>query len=262
MACYKWPVTAPPRAIVRPVANRQVPTAREELARPPGRPRATASALRGSPRDEIIAAAGRLFAERGYAQVTMSDIARAAGLQQSSLYYWFRRKELVLQATFAVNRVPLDFINRIGAQSGSPALKLYRLIRFDTLQLCQSPCDVNELERLAEGQPELFASFWEDRQRLHDWIVTLVTAGIEEGQFAAADAELVALSVLSFDEGIQKRFRHQGEHRLGSASPFRHSARHAGELAEFAAATMLRSLLRRPAYLAVVERQAAACVDG
>ena len=101
------------------MASSPSPASREESARPLGRPRSTGGASVGSPRDEIIAAAGQLFSERGYARVTMSDIARAAGLQQSSLYYWFRKKELVLQATFAVNRIPLEFINRIGARSGS-----------------------------------------------------------------------------------------------------------------------------------------------
>ncbi|MDQ1356157.1 MAG: hypothetical protein QOG44_530 [Acidimicrobiaceae bacterium] len=243
------------------MASRQSPPASEELPRPLGRPRATGGVPIGSPRDEIVAAAGRLFADRGYAQVTMSDIARAAGLQQSSLYYWFRKKELVLQATFAVNRVPLEFINRIGARSGSPALKLYRLVRFDTLQLCRSPCDVNELERLAEGQPDLFATFWEDRQRLHDWIVTLVGAAIEEGQFVPCDPDLVALSLLSFDEGIQKRFRHQLQHGPDGANAFRHQPRAAEELAEFAAGTMLRALLKRPGDLARLQRQAATCGD-
>ena len=39
------------------------------------------------------------------AQTTMSDIARALGLQQSSLYYWFRNKEQLLQETpCSVNR--------------------------------------------------------------------------------------------------------------------------------------------------------------
>jgi AcrR family transcriptional regulator len=66
-----------------------------------------------SPRHEIVAVATRLFAERGFAQTTMSEIARAAGLQQSSLWYWFEHKELILQAAFAVNRVPLEFIERM-----------------------------------------------------------------------------------------------------------------------------------------------------
>ena len=118
-----------------------------------GRPRANGAAGPArSPRDEIVAVATRLFADQGFDQTTMSEIARAAGLQQSSLYYWFKRKELILQAVFAVNRTPLEFIERIGAGSGSPALKLYRLIRFDTIQLCESPCDVLEVGP-ARGPP-------------------------------------------------------------------------------------------------------------
>jgi AcrR family transcriptional regulator len=191
----------------------------------------------------------------------MSDIARAAGLQQSSLYYWFRRKELILQATFALNRVPLEFINRIGARSGSPALKLFRLIRFDTLQLCLSPCDLNEIEGMAEQHPEVFSDFWTDRQRLHDWVVTLVNVGIEEGQFVECDTELMAISLLSFDDGIQKRFRFRDQHSPGSASAFTHRQYEASEIAEFVAATSLRALLRRPGDLARIQRQAAAYQD-
>jgi AcrR family transcriptional regulator len=176
----------------------------------------------------------------------MSDIARAAGLQQSSLYYWFRRKELILQATFALNRVPLE---------------LFRLIRFDTLQLCLSPCDLNEIEGMAEQHPEVFSDFWTDRQRLHDWVVTLVNVGIEEGQFVECDTELMAISLLSFDDGIQKRFRFRDQHSPGSASAFTHRQYEASEIAEFVAATSLRALLRRPGDLARIQRQAAAYQD-
>src|ERR1700682_5262362 len=117
--------------------------------RPVGRPRLVDRAPTASPRDGIVLAAGRLFAELGYANVTMSDIARAAGLQQSSLYYWFRRKELVLQATLEVNRLPGEFLRRIAGEPLPPSVKLYRLLRFDTYQLCESALDINEIERLA-----------------------------------------------------------------------------------------------------------------
>jgi AcrR family transcriptional regulator len=202
-----------------------------------------------------------LFAERGFAQTTMSEIARAAGLQQSSLYYWFRRKELILQATFAVNRVPLDFIERIGAGSGSPGLKLYRLVRFDTLQLCLSPCDVNEVERLASQQPEVFADYWLDRQRLHDWVALLVRAGVEEGQFVDVDPELAGLGLLSFNEGVQNWFRNQDEHQPGTGSGFAHPTYDANQVADFLATTALRALLCRPTELRNLQSQAAAFAD-
>ena len=110
-----------------------------------------------SPRTGIVNAATKLFSEKGYAQTTMSDIARAAGLQQSSLYYWFRNKERLLQETLLVNRAPLKFIAEVGAGSGSPAVKLYRLLRFDTLQLALSPIDFNEIQRIAHEQRAEFA---------------------------------------------------------------------------------------------------------
>jgi AcrR family transcriptional regulator len=113
-------------------------------------------------------AAARLFADVGYDKTTMTDIARAAGLDQSSLYYWFRRKELILQATLSVNRLPVEFLERISAEEGSPVLKLYRLLRFDIYQLCSSPFDINEVERQAERQPDMFKSYWQDNQELFE----------------------------------------------------------------------------------------------
>lgn len=227
-----------------------------------GRPRASGEPARfRSPRDEIVAVATQLFADQGFDQTTMSEIARAAGLQQSSLYYWFKRKELILQAVFALNRTPLEFIERIGAGSGSPALKLYRLIRFDTIQLCESPCDVLEVGRLAARQPELFADYWRDRQRLHDWVVSLLRAGADEGELVAVDPDLTALGMLSLDEGIQQWVRHGDQHRPGSASRFRFTRFTAIEAADFAATTALRSLLTRPDALPGLQEKAATFDD-
>jgi AcrR family transcriptional regulator len=248
---------------VSTVAQRETDVPLDQaLPRPIGRPRASGPRRETrSPRDEIVAVATRLFAEHGFAQTTMREIARAAGLQQSSLYYWFRRKELILQATFAVNRAPLQFIERIGAGSGSPGLKLYRLVRFDTRQLCLSPCDVNEVERLASQQPDVFSDYWQDRQRLHDWVALLVRAGVDEGQFVDADPELAALGLLSFNEGVQNWFRYQDLHQPGTGSGFAHPAYDAEQVAQFMAATALRALLRRPRELRSLQAQAAGFDD-
>jgi AcrR family transcriptional regulator len=216
------------------------------IRRPVGRPRSDGEVPDGSPRDQIVAAATRLFSAQGYAHTTMSDIARAVGLQQSSLYYWFRRKELILQATLTVNRAPLKFIGRIGAGSGSPSLKLYRLLRYDTFQLCVSPVDFNEIERLAENQPEDFVDFWRDYTRLHEWVASLVAAGIDESELIVADSGETATELLCLDESVQKRYRYQDRHAPGSPSPFVHRPRTPAQWAEMVATTSMRSLLCRP----------------
>jgi len=214
-----------------------------------------------SPRDDIVAAATRLFAERGYAATTMSDIARAVGLQQSSLYYWFRRKELILAEALVVNRSPLDFIGRVGAGSGSPALKLYRLLRFDTRQLALAPVDFNEIERIAENQPDAFADFWRDYTRLHEWVVSLLRAGADEGLFVDVPPDETATALLCFNEGVQKRYRHQARHAPGQGNPFAHRPLDAERWATIVATTAIRSLLRRPEDLDAIVEQAAGFDD-
>lgn len=209
----------------------------------------------------IIAAATRLFAERGYAQTTMSDIAREAGLQQSSLYYWFRRKELILQEALAVNRAPLEFIGRVGAGSGSPALKLYRLLRYDTRQLALSPVDFNEIERIAENQPDEFIDFWRDYTRLHEWVASLVRAGIDEGLFIDCDPDETATALLCFNEGVQKRYRRQERHSPRGDNPFAHKPLTADQWAELEATMAVRSALKHPEQIADIQRLAATFND-
>jgi TetR/AcrR family transcriptional regulator len=215
----------------------------------------------GPRREEILVAAARLFAEVGYENTTMTDIARAAGLDQSSLYYWFKRKELILQATLSVNRLPVQFLEAISAEAGTPGLKLYRLLRFDIYQLCSSPFDINEVERQAEHQPDLFTAYWEDNQELFEGVRRLIEAGVASGELIGCDATLAALTLLSTHEGIQKRFRYQSRHKDSSDSPFVYPLLSAREVAASVAAIAVRGLLRRPADLARITARAEAFVD-
>ncbi|MFN3231139.1 MAG: TetR/AcrR family transcriptional regulator [Alphaproteobacteria bacterium] len=64
-----------------------------------------AIATEGSTRDRVVAVAAPLFAERGFAGVSMRDIADAAGIKAASLYNHFTDKEelyfSVLEQEFA-----------------------------------------------------------------------------------------------------------------------------------------------------------------
>ena len=221
--------------------------------RPPvrviGRPRNDAESAAPSPRAGIINAATRLFSEKGYAQTTMSDIARAAGLQQSSLYYWFRNKEQLLGETLVVNRAPLTFISEVGAGSGSPAVKLYRLLRFDTMQLALSPIDFNEIQRIANDQRADFHQFWTDYERLKTWVADLIRAAISEGKFIDCDPDDTAGLLLNFDEGAQKRTRLHADDGARTAEAIR--------VAEQVAIIAVRGLLKRPSDMGRVTAAAA-----
>ena len=110
----------------------------KQTRRQPGRPRRDRSVPDRSPRHAIIQAATRLFAERGYTSTTITEIAAAAGLQQSSIYYWFSGKEGILQATLALNRGALELAARLASEPSPAAVKLYSLLRYDTCLLYTS----------------------------------------------------------------------------------------------------------------------------
>jgi len=80
-----------------------------------GRPRKRESAPPDiDPRDHILASAARLFAENGIGEVSMFEIAQESGLVQSSLYYWFRRKELIVAELLQqTNRQPLSYATQL-----------------------------------------------------------------------------------------------------------------------------------------------------
>jgi TetR/AcrR family transcriptional regulator len=212
-----------------------------------GRPRATPTAGDLAPRDEILAAATRLFAEQGVADVTMSEIAKRAGLRQASLYYWFRRKEEILaDIVEQVNRVPLDFVRKLEDEHGDPAVQLWRLVRFDVEALCEFPFDINEVHRLSRRAPEAFEVYWYERQALNDGVERLIARGVEAGAFRPVDARLAALVVLSDDEGLQNWHRPVDGRRLAGRPDGDYAV---VEIAEFVADLTLRGLLADPADL-------------
>src|SRR5215207_8795762 len=116
-----------------------------------GRPRSRVRAgTDDDPREAIVAAASALFAAHGVEGVTMAQIAEGSGLQQSSIYYWFRSKSDILASILErVNRLPLEIVERERAAEGPVAERLLRVVRQDVLALCGFPFDINEIHRLA-----------------------------------------------------------------------------------------------------------------
>ncbi len=61
-------------------------------------------------RQEILAAASEVFAQKGYAAATTKDIANAADLGESTLYNYFESKRDILLAILEENHALLDTV--------------------------------------------------------------------------------------------------------------------------------------------------------
>jgi len=172
-----------------------------------GRPRRDGRAIEGNVREQVLAAASRLFATKGVVGTTMKELAGTAGLRTSSLYYYFDSKEAILHEIVAeVNRVFLEEVQRVDARVGSAASKLYRLICRDVELLCGLPYDLNEALNISMLQDEAFRWFWDDRESLYDAVETIVRAGVMAGEFIPVDTRLTAIAVLANDKGVRGWF--------------------------------------------------------
>lgn len=80
---------------------------------------------RASQRRDILAAAARVFARKGYESATMTDIAKEMGVSKGILYYQFRSKqELIVATRIAASGTELDKLEEIAARPAPAAERM------------------------------------------------------------------------------------------------------------------------------------------
>src|SRR5262249_29081956 len=90
--------------------------------------RVTANQRRRTP--EIIEAAARVFAQRGFHGATTQDIADVLGIRQASLYYYFPSKEGALELVCLQGVAGyFEVAKAIASAPGTASDKLARLIK-------------------------------------------------------------------------------------------------------------------------------------
>ena len=212
------------------------PGAADDAPRRTGRPRTGARPSAGAdPVNEILAAASQLFEELGVGGTTMSRIAAAVGLRQSSLYYYFRRKEDLVAALVAqANIGSLALAKDIVAAGGSAPSQVYRFVRDDVIALCALPFDINEIHRMAARDPEGFHAYWEERADIARQVAKMLRRGVKDGSLRTINVRRTALTVMANDEGTQNWYR-TGPQGSAGALP----AEVATELADLVVAGLL-----------------------
>lgn len=213
-----------------------------------GRPRKIPRTSTRPVTEDIVGAASRLFARQGVAATTMAEIAEASGLQVSSLYYYFRSKEEVLEQILAeVNRVPLELLEQARSDHPDAATRLHAFVRHDAAALCRFPFDINEIHRLAGASEGDYTRYWTERTELAAGVEQIVRDGMAEGSLIDIDPQLTALTLLANDEATQNWYRPSSETaRPDTASP------DPDTVGVFLADLVLRGLLRRPADLTAI----------
>lgn len=202
-----------------------------------GRPRADPRELAGDAREEILAAARRLFREKGFTATSTREIAQHAGLRQPSLFHYFESKESILRevAVQAVQPV-LDFVTEETRQDRPAHVALYRLIRYDTWHLCTNDNALGSPFHLPEMTRTRLPEFWALRDRLTMHYRWLLRRGVREGILVVEEVGMVTRMLFALGESVL-------EVDVGRRR------RNAGKIARVTADLALRAVLVDPARL-------------
>ena len=162
-------------------------------------------------RREILAAASRLFRERGFAATGMRDIAAALEMTAGSLYYYFENKEALLAYCQETTLSELATPEASAAGSGGGAAEeLRRAIVAHVVALNEShPGSLAHLEVEALGA-ERRAPLLRKRREYERRLEGLIREGLEDGSFAPCDPRLATLALLGSLNWTVKWFREGG----------------------------------------------------
>jgi TetR/AcrR family transcriptional regulator, cholesterol catabolism regulator len=142
------------------------------------------SATATNRRTELLAIAAQLFAEKGFRNTTVRDIADAAGILSGSLYHHFDSKESMVDEILSTFQEELfGQYDEILASSDDARTKLERAVRVSFEAIGNHPHEVaiyqNDADHL--GQFERFGYLADRNQQSRQVWVTLIEEGVRTG---------------------------------------------------------------------------------
>lgn len=154
---------------------------------------------------EIIDAAARVFAERGFHGASTQDIADVLGVRQASLYYYFPSKEVALEMVCA--RGVEGFVEnaiRVTERKASAAEKLAGLIQSHLAPLRDRPDYVkvflNERRHLPAESRRRIGRLSRAVERIFE---DVIRAGVQRREFRAdLDPRLATLAILGMVNAV------------------------------------------------------------
>jgi AcrR family transcriptional regulator len=172
--------------------------------------------MRAGLRDQqILDAATQVFAEKGYADTSIQDIADRVGMLRGSVYYYIDSKEdLLYRILRRLNIKALQFAEEVEKAGGTPSDRLRRLIRghLVTSDLLTNHLFFREF-RFLTGTSRAEIDKYRDRYR--DYMSSLITEGQKAGEFSnEVDEKLSAVGILTMLNGVSLWFDASGDAAL------------------------------------------------
>ena len=162
--------------------------------------------------EEILAAAARVFREKGYHGASVRDIAESVGLLKGSLYHYIRSKEDLLARLFdGALEETVGELERIAASDASPRARLHEMVR-TYVRAVTANLDAVGLylrEWRALPPPEL-TRLRARRRAMRSLFEDIIREGVRKREFVAADVKISALAILGMCNWLFEWYRPRG----------------------------------------------------
>ena len=164
--------------------------------------------------ENVQRAALSLFAQHGYAAVSMRQIAGQIGLQAGAIYNHFQTKQAILKAIMIAHLDGLIAAYKQVPESPNAHAELETFVRFHIRYHVGKPEEVfiayMELRSL---EPTSYREVMSLRQQYERYLRDIVRRGVSQGDFAVTDISVTTMAVIAMLTGVNTWFRYGG--RLG-----------------------------------------------
>lgn len=159
---------------------------------------------------EIVNAAGKLFADKGYDSTSVVDIAKAVNIKDASIYNHFKSKQDILHAFLCrvlESLVEDCFAAQARLRDKSPESRLKRFVEVHVGFLVEN-IDVTPMldtysyrsvKLLSESQSEVLK---QHQRKLYNLLKEILAAGKERGDFSIEDLTLTTFTILGSIEHL------------------------------------------------------------
>jgi len=161
---------------------------------------------------DIIAAAIRIFATRGYHGATLQHIADELGLTGPAFYYYFKNKQQILEAICLRAADVTDVV--VDEEVAKPILNyteaLRRTLSAYAAHVAGQDTTVIMLRNFDEMSPRTQRVIADRRRRREAKIFALVERGVAAGEFVTPEPKIVLRSALEMIHALHHWFDQKG----------------------------------------------------
>jgi len=174
--------------------------------------RAAAKSASTPREEEILAAAARIFREKGYHGTSVRDIAESVGLLKGSLYHYIRSKEELLARLFeGALEDTIRELETISSREARPSDRLRDMVSAYVRAVTDNIDAVSLYLREWRALPTPQLTRVRARRRaMRALFEDVIADGVRAREFATGDAKIAALAILGMCNWLYEWYRPRG----------------------------------------------------